>query len=188
MLQQRGQRIGSSGSRRRRRVHGSRAEDIIPGERLLRQCRRLHQPQCGMLFQGQKLENSLRAGLLGIEDDAAALLDDAALFPGDFLDGVAQDLRVLQTDAHDQRAVRHRDGIGGIETAAETHLQHHDIAVLCLEILEGQRRQNFEFGGLVRHGQNMRPEKCQLSGQLRIGNLLSIDGPALIHAEEMGEM
>ncbi len=138
-----------------------------------------------MFFFCKGAEYGLRPRLLGIEHNSAALFDDAALLPGDLFEGVSQDLRVLKTDAHNQRAVRHGNGIGGVQTAAETHLQHHDVAVLRLEILKGQGRQDFEFGGLVCHGQNVRPQKNELRGQLCITDFLPVNGPTLVDPEKM---
>ena len=82
----------------------------------------------------------------------AARFDDARLSGGDIRQRRAQLLDVIHAQCRDHRAGRLFDDVGGIQRAAKSHLQHHDITLLLRKIEHAQCGDDLELGGHVLHG------------------------------------
>ncbi len=73
-------------------------------------------------------------------------LQDAGLLAGDGGECAAELVLVVERDGRDDRQRRPRDDIGGIEAAAEAHLQDHRIGRVLGESLKGGRCRDLEEG------------------------------------------
>ena len=58
---------------------------------------------------------------------------------------------MLQADVGDDRRLRGRDHVGGVQAAAQTHLQHHDVTLLLQKELHAHRGHQLELGGGIGH-------------------------------------
>ena len=88
---------------------------------------------------------------LVVEHSGTAPLDDPRLLTGDQGPGIAQLLGVLQADIGDHRRLRGGNHIGGIQAAAQPHLQHHDVAARPQEKLHAQSGHQLKFRGWILH-------------------------------------
>lgn len=93
-----------------------------------------------------------------------ARLDNARLFPSDLLDGIPQQLHVIQANGRDD-AYQGRDYIGGVQASAQAHLNHHQVHLLRLK---NQQRQ----GGAQLKGRGLNALAVQLFR--RIQHLIAI--------------
>ena len=111
-----------------------------------------------------------------------ARLDDARLFPGDLLDGIPQQLHVIQANGRDD-AYQGRDYIGGIQASAQAHLNHHQFHLLRLK---NQQRQ----GGAQLKGRGLNALAMQLFRRIqyliavlfqqRVGNRRAVQAYAFV--------
>ena len=129
-------------------------------------------------------------GRTSVIDHRHAGLDDAGLLKGDLLDGIAQDLRVIQADRRDDRRQRMLHGVGGIEAAAQAGLQHHILGFQLLKEHHGHAEEQFKVGRMrkaVRLHALYHIENLQKSGEkFLIGNHLVVDLEALVDLHQMG--
>ena len=131
-------------------------------------------------------DHVLHARLLLIEHAVAAVLDDAGLGLGDFLDGIAQHLHVIQADVHDHRGLRRVDDVGGVQLAAQAHLQHYDLAGVAGEVLHCDAGDQLKLGGVLLHGFRQRLNVLGDCGELLVGDLLTAHLHALVEAQDVG--
>ena len=87
-----------------------------------------------------------------VEDAVGARLQDAGFFRGDLLDGVPEELGMVETDVHDRADLRSGDDIRRIEATAHADLEDDEIAVLLLEPAEGHRGDHLEVRWLLAEG------------------------------------
>ena len=120
--------------------------------------------------------------------DGHSGLDDAGFFPGDFLDGMAEEIFVVEIDRRDDGDFR-RDDIRGIEPAAQAHFIDREIDAL---LGEDEKR----HGGDAFEERRMRaasaPEaisdsmaectRVQAAAKSLVGNVFAIDADALVDA------
>ena len=115
-----------------------------------------------------------------------AVFDDARFFKRDLLHRVAQHGGVVQPDVHDHRARGRRDDIGGVEAAAETHLQHHHVAFFLRVPQQSHRGHQLKLRGVIGHGLRRGLDAGDKLGQDLVVDLLAVDLHALIEAVEIG--
>ena len=148
--------------------------------------RKIRNGQCGARFGAAVPDDPGDALALLVQNTGAAGLDDPRLFGGDLFHRVPQNLGVVKADVHNDRDLRPGDDVCGVEPAAQTGLQHHDIAA-CLRIPQhGGGGHQLKFGGVVLHllrrdthpGDNVR--------QNFVSDLFPVDLHPLIEAVEIG--
>ena len=119
------------------------------------------------------------------EDRDRAALDHASLLGGDGGQGLPEVRLVIEIDCRD-RGGRCIDGIGGVEPAAEPHLEHRDINLGIAERFQRERRRGFEERG--RRGE---PVGGDADPSCEVLEVRAADGPAvdrdpLGQTDEMG--
>ena len=119
-----------------------------------------------------------------------ARLRDARLLPGDALNGLAQEFRVLALDVGDDRNLGQED-VGGIQPSSHAHLDNGDVDRALLEVSEGKGGGELEEGGLVRlplgpHRPRVGPDGLGHPDDIVVGNGLPIHPDALVEADQMG--
>ena len=116
----------------------------------------------------------------------SALLDDARLGAGDVGHGRAQHSGVIQPDGGEYRDLRTRDHIGGVKFAAETHLQHYDVALPAGKILQRNGGDELELRGQILHPVGKGADLVHDLLQHDIRYLLPVHPDALIEAVQIG--
>ena len=119
---------------------------------------------------------------LRIADGARAGLEDARLLARDLLERIAEDLRVVEADVRDDGARRRGDDVRRVEPAAETDLQHHNIAPPPPEPQHGRRRHELELRRRVVHGSDARLQRLAHGGKLCVRYRCAVDLHALSEA------
>ena len=112
-----------------------------------------------------------------------ALLEDAGLFSGDFPDGVAEQLAVVQADIGHDAQVRFQD-IGAVEPAAEPRFDDGRIDVFVGKPLETETGGNLEERETV--PDEIRLPLCQEIKHILLRDHLSADPDAFTEVPEMG--
>ena len=120
-------------------------------------------------------EHLLHRGQVGVEHRVAAGLKDAGLGGGDGLHGGAQELGVVQADVGEDRDLRGGDHVGGVEFAAHTRLQDHNVAALPVEPGQGDGSDQLKLGGQIRHGLGEGPDIVRDRGQCLPGDHFPVD-------------
>ena len=138
------------------------------------------------LFVAGVLDHRFHRGLLAVEGAGPPGLDDAGFRLRDGLHGVAQELRVVQADVGDDGALGVLDGVRRVPVAAHAHLQHHDVALLPLEVLEAQGGDQLELRGMLGHGVGMGPHVFRQCAQVVVGDLNAVHLHALVEADDVG--
>ena len=82
-------------------------------------------------------------------DEGSVGAEDSSLFAGDFCDGVAKVVLMIERDVGDDGEDR-VDDVGGVETASEAYFEDGDVEVLLGEVEEGEGGEGFEEAGMVR--------------------------------------
>ena len=77
-----------------------------------------------------------------------AALDDRGLLPGDVPDRRSEPVHVVERDVGDDRDTA-VPGVGGVQPAAQAHLDEGQIEVRLRECQEDDGREELEFGGLA---------------------------------------
>ena len=72
------------------------------------------------------------------------------------------------------------DDVRGVEPSAHADFEYDIIAVLPAVIFEGNRSDEFEFGGLVLHGIGKRADIFGHFGEVVVGNVLVVEHDALV--------
>ena len=140
----------------------------------------------GVLGRGRRRDDPVGLGRAAVADHRAARLDDARLGGGDVGQGGAQFLDVVHPQRGDDRALGRVDDVGGVQRAAQPHLQHHDIAVLLREIEHPQRGDQLKLGGDVGHGRGGGPHLLHQADQVPVRDGRAVDLDALIEADDIG--
>jgi hypothetical protein len=78
-------------------------------------------------------------------------LEDPGFFGGDLLEGVAQELRVLELDGGDGRDIG-TDQVCGVEPSAQAHFHDGDIHRFFGEVAQRHGRQDLEIAHLAQSG------------------------------------
>ena len=116
----------------------------------------------------------------------AAALEYAGFLGGNGLHAVPEDVRVVEPDVGDDGAVRAGDGVGGVQPAAQAHLQHGDVRAAAGEPEQGRGRQQLELRAGLGHPLRGGGEGCDHAGELRVRYLHAVQPHALVHAQEVG--
>ena len=131
-------------------------------------------------------KDRLDGRLLPVDDSVAAGLDDPGLCRCDFLQRVAQNLGVVETNVAQNGSFGRQDDVRRVKFAAHADLADHDVAFFALEVFKAQRRDHLKLGRLlenrVRHGLNI---LGQFADGL-VGDLLAVYLNALVEAENVG--
>ena len=115
-----------------------------------------------------------------------ALLENAGLCPRDCFQCIAQHLGVIQTDIGNDGHLRCLDHIGGVKRTAQTYFQHHDIALLALEVFKGNRADQLKLCGLLRHLLDEGLHILRNGNQILVTDLFSIYLHSFIKAVDVG--
>ena len=125
-----------------------------------------------------------RLRLLRRADHRHARLDDPGLLERDQREGVAQQLDVVVAQRCD-RADRGMHHVGGIQPAAQAHLQHGPLDAVFGEVLERQRGHDLE-GRDLRDGFDGRLAAIEQRHQLGLGHQPAAQPDALAEGVEVG--
>ena len=82
----------------------------------------------------------------------------------------------------DDRRLRHVDHIGGVQAAAQAHLQHHDVAAALPEIQHGHSGDQLKLCGMIRHGLRHRAHLFRQRPQVLRGD------PFAVHLDPLPEI
>ena len=93
---------------------------------------------------------------------------------------------MVHAQCGDHRAGRLFDDIGGIQRAAKSHLQHHDIALLLRKIEHAQCGDDLELGGHVLHSVGGGLYLLYQRHQRLVRDLLPVDLDALVEPVDEG--
>jgi len=153
----------------------------------------LRQPATALL--ARLSDDFPRAGLGNAAHDRHARLDDARLLPGNGFQGVAQLLRVVETDARDYRDSRAAD-VRGVQPASQPHLEHRQVYLGFGKVQEGHGRDNLEIrgpglgwkalGAGCVHGLDHRPEPLQQAHELGGRTGPAVDRDPFLRAVQVG--
>ena len=138
-----------------------------------------------ILLPADFLENCLHTGASPVDHRVAAFFENAGLCPGDLLYGAAQNLDVVQADVGDDRHLRAGDHIGGVQRAAHTHLQNHDVAVVAAEVFKGDTADQLKLCGTFLHRLGKRLDPLGNFRQFFVGNGLAVDLHPLVEAVDV---
>src|ERR1035441_2185204 len=87
--------------------------------------------------------------MLGEGDEGAVGAEDSGLFAGDFGDGVAEVVLVVERDVGDD-GEEGLDDVGGVEAAAHADFEDGDVDFALGKVEEGERGEGLEEAGMVR--------------------------------------
>ncbi len=102
-----------------------------------------------MALLGDLTNYFFSSGISSGADYPGAWLDDAGLFRGDFLEGMAEEIFVIESDLGNDGNFGNQD-VGGIEPAAEADLKDGDVRFLAGEKIEGHGGDAFKESGMGR--------------------------------------
>ena len=146
----------------------------------------IHHRQRGVLLLCHAGDHGIGLGHAAVAHRRAAGLEDARLGGGNVGDGGAQLFHMVHPQRRDDRALRRVDDVGGVQRAAQAHLQHHDVAFLFGKPEHPQRRDDLKLGGDIRHGVGGGAHPLHQLHQSLVGDLLAVDLDALIEAIDEG--
>ena len=113
--------------------------------------------QAGIPLRGDPANYFFGSGISSGADDPGSWLDDSGLFRGNFREGMAQEIFVIESDLGDDGNFGNQD-VGGIETAAKANLEDGDVGFLAGEKIEGHRGDAFKkcgMGGEIAGGEEV---------------------------------
>ena len=142
--------------------------------------------QAGAHLPGLLPEDLQHALPLLIGHRLAAGLEDPGLLGGDLLQGVPQHGGVIQADVHEHGSLGGSDDVGGVQPAAQAHLQHHDVTAPVGKPAQGRGGDELKLRGVVCHGLGQGAEPGHQLRQLPVRNLLPVHLHPLVKAEEIG--
>ena len=145
----------------------------------------LHQADRASQFAGAGENDAERSRLSLADDGRHGFLENAGLFEGDLLQGVAEVLGVLTIDVGDGGGYR-RDDVGGVEAPAQSHLDQCQIDFVLLKQVKSNRRGQLEIGRRRRHLLGDALEIRQRRVQRRVFNRTGVDEEALANIDDMG--
>ena len=151
--------------------------------------------QAGVVLLGRGLDNrhDLVLVWLAADDGGAVRLDDADLFRGDFLHGVAEPCHVVHVDRADDGRVR-VEHVGGVPSAAHADFHDGDVDRRVGEFPDGHGGEHFEEAHLrlaqlahfhVHDGDKVL-DLVPGVDEIVVGQLLAVDGDALVDVFQMG--
>ena len=129
-------------------------------------------------------------GALFGENDGHAGLQDAGFFGGDFREGVAEEIFVVEIDAGDDGNERVKN-IGGVEAAAEADFEDAEFDAFAGETFEGHGGDAFEVGGMGAEfagGEKFFDQGVDARESFREGvvaDFFAVDADALVDSFEM---
>ena len=124
------------------------------------------------------------------DDDGDAGLENAGFFAGDFAQGVAEEIFVIEIHARDD-GDGGRENICGVEAAAEADFENGEVHTLLREVFEGHGGDAFEIGGMSAQfaaGQKLFDGVVNFGedgGEGVVADFLAIDANALVYFFEM---
>ena len=146
---------------------------------------RIHLRERDAPLRADLVQDGAHLRRLRIADGARAGLEDARLLARDLLERIAEDLRVVEADVRDDGARRRGNDVRRVEPAAETDLQHHDVAPPPPEPQHGRRRHELKLRRRVVHGGDARLQRLAHGGKLRVRHGHAVDLHALGEALEI---
>lgn len=122
---------------------------------------------------------------LVVEDAVGTWFQDAGFLGGDLLDGVPEELGVVEADVHDRADLRMGDDVRRVEAATHADLEDDERAVLLLEPAEGHRGDHLEVRRLLTEGLCGSTHTGSKPAEIRIRNHLPIDRETLVKLVEV---
>ena len=107
-------------------------------------------------------------------------LDDPSFFGRNGLKGVAEQLGMVEIDAGDDREQGILDDVGGVQSAAQTHLQHHKVHPASPEIFKPDSGDQLEFTRRSGQAVGLFPDKLRDFGQRLRRDRLTVHANALL--------
>ena len=95
-------------------------------------------------------KDRLDGRLLPVDDSVAAGFDNPGLCRCDFLQRVAQNLGVVETDVAQNGSFGRQDDVRRVKLAAHADLADDDVAFLALEVFKAQRCDHLKLGRLLK--------------------------------------
>ena len=142
--------------------------------------------QTDVFLRADPLKNRLHRGSTAVNHGMSILFEDPGLGFGNFFHGVAQVLRVIQTDVGDHRHLRRFNDIGGVQRAAHANLQNHNVAVFPAEKFKGNAGNQFKLRRGFLHGIRQGFYVFRHLRQLFIGDLHAVHLHPLMEAVDIG--
>ena len=130
-------------------------------------------------------KNRFHGRLATIDNSSAVFFENTGFGFCNFLQGIAQNFRMIQTDVGDHRSFGSFDHIGGIKSAAHPHFQHHDVAVFPQEIFKSNTADQLKFRGTFLHGLGQRLHIFGDGSQILIRDLYPIHLHPLVEAVDI---
>ena len=178
--------IGASQRQLQSLIGGEVKDGALQGQGPPGQAGKVHLRQTGTLCRAGPVEHRVRLWAAAVADHVAAGLDDAGLGGGDVRQRGAQKGGVVHAHGGEDGNLRHVDDVGGVQRAAQAHLQHHDVAGLLPEIQQGDGGDKLKFGGVLRHGLRRGADPLRQGGQGLVGDHLSVHLDALVKGHQVG--
>src|SRR5215469_6501537 len=175
--------LGTRGPRERL-VHAVGCRDVFEAPLLI------DVDEARVSFGAAAADDFAGIGTFNGTDDGGAGLDDAGLFGGDFVDGVAKEILVVEIDGCDD-GDRGRDDIGGVKAAAEADFVDGDVERARCECEKSHRGDALEKGGMgvkFSGGQERFDgivEPGPECGEVVVGDFGTVDADAFVHALEV---
>ena len=142
-------------------------------------------PEVYIILMTRVLQDLHDFGHIPVGYDTCARLDDAGLLGRDFGQGLPEKFRVLEADVHDTCDLRAVDDVRGVEPPAHADLENDDVALFRPEIEHGNRRRNFELGGVVGHGVRFRGHAGRILRKFVMTNVKPVHTHALAEVSKM---
>ena len=132
-------------------------------------------PSSGYVYSGTTL------GVLKIKLDESVKAGDVI-----DLSAASLSLHMIHAQRRDDRTLRRVDDVGGIQRAAQAHLQHHDVAFRLSEPEHPQCRDDLELGGDIGHGIGSGLHTLHQPHQRLVRDLLAVYLNALVEPVDKG--
>ena len=143
---------------------------------------KIHHSQRGVPLFCHPDDDGIRLRHPAVAHHRAPRFDDARLGRGNVRDGGAQLFHMIHAQRRDDRALRRVNDIGGVQRAAQTHLQHHDVTVPLGKVKHSQCRDDLKLGGHIGHGIGSGFYPLHQPHQFLVRDLLAVDLDPLIEA------
>ena len=86
---------------------------------------------------------------VAVVNDRDLRFDNTGFFTGDLLDGISQDLCMVQTDGGNNSGQRCFHTVGRIQSSSQPRLQYTEIHVFLLKIQHSHHEQRLKIAGMT---------------------------------------
>ena len=131
-------------------------------------------------------DDVLRGRAGGVEHCVAAGLENSGLRRGDFFDGAAEVLHVVEADVREHGGFGRGDDVRGVELAAHADLAYDDVAAAAQEPEHGDGRDELKLTRMVGHGVGLRAHLLGEGAERAVRDLLAVDLDPFVKAHDVG--